>query len=270
MISKLGGLRRKIEKKMGDWIIKNEEKLLNITFNLMLENEERENLSQKIKYYFGKFTSNIIAGKFWGGVVVPINYTIETATRFLSSEEVIEIAKHSKIRAIGECYCRKKYGNPLNLPMRTCMWFSESTYLSELIKERKVPEIDLKLVTLEEIEKTLIMCDGIGLVHTAIFFPSRQNIYVICNCHPSSCIVLQAYLKHGVKALVKSNFIIDYDSEKCINCRKCIQRCYFGALKPDSQGKIRVIKENCVGCGLCVTTCPVKALKLVRRSKEKN
>lgn len=268
MMSKLGSLRGKIEKKLGDWIIRNEEKLLNLTFNLMLENEKRENLSQKIKYYFGKLASKIIAGKFWGGVVVPVNYTIEPTTRFLSSEEVVEIAKNSRIRAIGECYCRKKYGDPLNLPLRTCMWFSESTYLPELVKGHKVPEIDLKPATLKEIEETLKICDEIGLVHMAIFFPSKQNIYVICNCHPSSCIVLQAYLKHGVKALVESNFIIDYDLEKCINCQKCIQRCYFNALEQDPQGKIRVIKENCVGCGLCITTCPVKALRLVRRSKE--
>ena len=264
-MTKLGNVRRKIEKKLGAWIIKNEEKLLNLTFNLMLENEKRESFSQKTKYYFGKLASKIIAGRLWGGVVVPINYTIKATTHFLSSEEVIEIAKHSKIRAIGECYCRKKYGDPVGLPLRTCMWFSESTYLLDLIERRKVPDIDLRPVTLEEIEKTLRMCDEAGLVHLAIFFPSKQNIYVICNCHPTSCIVLKAYLKHGVRALVKSNFIISYEPEKCVNCRACVQRCYFGALKPDPQGKIKVLKEKCVGCGLCVTTCPTKALKLVRR-----
>ena len=69
-------LRRKIEKKLGDWIINNEEKLLNISFNLMLENEEKQSFSQKVKYYLGKIASKILGGRFWGGVVVPLNYTI--------------------------------------------------------------------------------------------------------------------------------------------------------------------------------------------------
>ena len=258
-------LRRKIEKKLGDWIINNEEKLLNISFNLMLENEEKQSFSQKVKYYLGKIASKILGGRFWGGVVVPLNYTIESSTNFLPTEEVLEIAKHSKIRAIGDCYCRKKYGDPLGLPLKTCMWFSESTYLLDLIEQKKIPDIDLRIVSLEDIEETLKKCDELGCVHQAIFFPSRRNIYVICNCHPSSCLVLKAYLKHGVKAVVKSNFTISYDREKCVGCHACIERCYFNALKLSTDGKIEVVEENCVGCGLCVSKCPVGALKLVKK-----
>lgn len=257
-------LRKRIEKWLGSWIIRNEEMLLNLTFNLMLENEKRENLSQRVKHILGKLASRAMAGRVWGGVVVPLNYTIEAAARFLSSEEVMEIARHSKVKAIGECYCRKKYGDPLGLPLRTCIWLSEPTYLPDVIAGHRVPDIDLRPATLEEIEDTLTMSERAGLVHMAMFFPSKQNIYVICNCHPASCVALQAYLKHGVRALVRSNFVVSYDRDRCRGCQTCIHRCYFGALALDSQGKIAILEENCVGCGLCVSTCPAGALKLVR------
>ena len=47
------------------------------------------------------------------------------------------------------------------------------------------------------------------------------------------------------------------DSEKCINCGLCEEKCRFGALK---NGKVN--EYACEGCGVCAYVCPVDAVKL--------
>jgi electron transfer flavoprotein alpha subunit len=53
--------------------------------------------------------------------------------------------------------------------------------------------------------------------------------------------------------------------EKCNLCKKCIERCPFGAIEI-KDNKI-VITEKCNLCGLCVKICPEKAL--IKEEKEK-
>ncbi len=51
------------------------------------------------------------------------------------------------------------------------------------------------------------------------------------------------------------------DKKKCIGCGKCVDICYFNALKLDNN--IPIISEfGCEGCGACELICPVKAIKL--------
>jgi len=55
------------------------------------------------------------------------------------------------------------------------------------------------------------------------------------------------------------------DSEACIGCGKCIDRCFFGAIEikeiPGSKYRMASInEEKCMGCGLCGIGCDQKAL----------
>ena len=83
------------------------------------------------------------------------------------------------------------------------------------------------------------------------------------------------------------NWKIDYDSERCTRCGRCIATCTFGALKMTverraytvSEGNIptpkrafrtipvvtqvATIKNHCVGCGFCEKVCPNDAIKPV-------
>ncbi|MCM8804791.1 MAG: electron transfer flavoprotein subunit alpha [Candidatus Omnitrophica bacterium] len=57
--------------------------------------------------------------------------------------------------------------------------------------------------------------------------------------------------------------------EKCNLCRKCIEKCVFGAIEI-KENKIE-INEKCNLCGLCIKTCPQNALiKEVEKKKEIN
>ena len=52
------------------------------------------------------------------------------------------------------------------------------------------------------------------------------------------------------------------DPDQCTACGACLERCYFGALQADEEGRARVTGEQCIGCGLCRVVCPVEAITL--------
>lgn len=89
-------------------------------------------------------------------------------------------------------------------------------------------------------------------------------------------------------------WIVEYDSEKCMLCGKCVAVCSFGAIKPDVQKrkKVKAIsneegfqidedqkaipvikqvideKQYCRGCGVCTKVCPNGAIKIVKNNTE--
>ena len=60
---------------------------------------------------------------------------------------------------------------------------------------------------------------------------------------------------------LSTNQIAIVDEEKCISCGKCIDTCYFNALKMNNNTP-RVNKFGCEGCGACELVCPVNAITL--------
>ena len=89
-------------------------------------------------------------------------------------------------------------------------------------------------------------------------------------------------------------WIVEYDSEKCMLCGRCVAVCSFGAIKVDVQKRKKVkalsndkgfsidsdqkaipvikqvVDENdfCRGCGMCSKVCPNGAIKAVRNKTE--
>ena len=89
-------------------------------------------------------------------------------------------------------------------------------------------------------------------------------------------------------------WIVEYDSEKCMLCGRCVAVCSFGAIKVDVQKRKKVnalsddkgfsidsnqkaipvikqvVDENnfCRGCGMCSKVCPNGAIKVVRNQTE--
>ena len=68
-------------------------------------------------------------------------------------------------------------------------------------------------------------------------------------------------------AAVHSNYFAEVDSEKCVGCETCLDRCQMEAI--DIIDDIATIDlDRCIGCGLCVTTCSTEALRLTRKSED--
>lgn len=56
--------------------------------------------------------------------------------------------------------------------------------------------------------------------------------------------------------------------EKCDGCRICIEKCPFGAIEIDVNGKA-FINEKCNLCKICIKACPLKAIEIIGEKEKK-
>jgi NAD-dependent dihydropyrimidine dehydrogenase PreA subunit len=212
------------------------------------------------KYSMGVIDKYLLRGR-WGGRVVPLNKNINPETRFLPTQEVLEILNRSNVAGIGWCYCRsvqRKHNEPnCDHPLYTCIHLGFGKSLYEIPNK----SYNLKKVSKQEILELLEDSDKRGLVHQLIFFPSPQFYYIICNCCPCCCVVLNKFLKIGSPQIIESDFIATTDYNKCDGCGGCESWCYFGA-RQISKKKLIFNSTKCFGCGICVSKCPNHAIRL--------
>lgn len=218
-----------------------------------------ENLHMLRQYYIstriGKTEETIKNGQLeYSSKVIPVKKEIAATQYILPSQQAIEFLRNARLVALAKCGCRVAFRN-CNNPVDTCILLDEEA-------EYLISRGYAKKISLEEAKKVLEIADEAGLVHLTLYLPG-QKIYAICSCCSCCCHDLQALLKYGKTFLVaKADYIATCNTELCIGCGVCFERCIFGA-REMLNGKSIVKEENCYGCGLCVTTCPTKASELV-------
>jgi len=206
----------------------------------------------------------LMKGRF-GGKVIPLNVNFEPDSRFLPTQEILTILSKSKVTGISNCYCREtqiKHGNvkTLNYPIRTCIHIG----LGKDLQQIPYKSDNLKKVSRKEVEGLLRKCDELGMVHQLIFFPNPQFYYVVCNCDPQYCVVLNGFLNHGSPQMVKSDFIASTNENLCVDCGKCESWCHFGARIMDNDS-LSFNSSRCFGCGICISKCPSNAIRLISK-----
>jgi NAD-dependent dihydropyrimidine dehydrogenase PreA subunit len=67
--------------------------------------------------------------------------------------------------------------------------------------------------------------------------------------------------------LFHSNFIASVDSNLCIGCESCLNRCQMDAIEM-VENIATVNQKLCIGCGNCVVTCSEEAITLKKKEKE--
>ncbi len=89
----------------------------------------------------------------------------------------------------------------------------------------------------------------------------------ICSCCGCCCGVLEnlKVLPRPVE-FFSSNFFAEVDSELCVGCETCVERCQMDAIKLVKE-KSKIMLKKCIGCGLCVASCPEEAITLVRKEE---
>lgn len=211
-------------------------------------------------YSMGILNKYLLHGR-WGGRVVPLNRNIPVNTKFSPTEEIVEIIQRSNITGVSHCYCRtiqRAFDDPnCDHPLNTCIHVGFGRSFQEI----PYKSVNLKKVAKNEIIKLLRECDERGLVHQLIFFPNPDFYYVICNCCPCCCVVLNNFLESGSPQMIKSDFIAETNSSLCGGCRECGKWCYFGA-RVFHDHKLIFESQNCFGCGLCILRCPNNAIIL--------
>jgi len=92
---------------------------------------------------------------------------------------------------------------------------------------------------------------------------------VICNCHPDTCVSLQAS-QYGKKFSPDFNmnahagYMVERNPSLCDTCSTCAEICPGKALTVKKDTSWDLDREACYGCELCVEHCPKDALTLVR------
>ncbi len=192
--------------------------------------------------------------------VIPIDKGLSHDNKTLHYEDVRNIINNARSFAITHCHCRTQKhlaGEKVcDAPRDVCMSFDFAADF--LVRAGIGHKVDR-----ETIIKKLDLCEKHNLVHMTD--NSRSGFTFICNCCGCCCGILTATTKMGRKTpVIKSSLVVEWDSEKCTHCGKCIKACQVTALSRIN--KVTVFSEElCLGCGVCISTCKEGALSLAPR-----
>lgn len=197
--------------------------------------------------------------------VIPIGESVRAEMDIAPYESAVAIVERARAWAVTDCVCRKQQaliGQPCAHPLDVCMMLSESP---GAFGDPAAPaaEAALRPLTLAQALATLQRAADAGLVHSVS--NTREGLWYICNCCTCACGILRGLVDLGLRNVVApSAFVSQADTDLCIACGACVERCPFGALTLDPP--IRVDALRCAGCGVCIPVCPVSALRLEPRS----
>jgi Fe-S-cluster-containing hydrogenase component 2 len=182
--------------------------------------------------------------------VVPINESITPESRILAYDDVVKIIENAKTLSVTNCSCRVIDG-ACGKPLEVCMQVDRA---AEYNIERGTGRILSKSEALAIVKK----CEEAGLVHVV---DNRQVVgHVICNCCKDCCLNWSV-MKGPKKWVAPSRFAAVVDTDECIGCATCLERCFFDALAMN--GELAFVNaEKCLGCGVCTVSCPTEAIKL--------
>jgi heterodisulfide reductase subunit A-like polyferredoxin len=190
-------------------------------------------------------------------VIIPANIRIEAQQRILDLSGMKRLLKDAKLIALGECYCRKKY-QKCDGPIDVCLNLDKEAedFIAKGLAEKV--NLDTALGALKRSHEA-------GLVHIAYTFKGKEKPEVICSCCSCCCHSMSALVRFGMlNAVVESKYVATNNSETCVNCGTCVERCQFKA-RQMKNGKLFLNGSRCFGCGLCITTCPTQTISLTQR-----
>jgi len=192
---------------------------------------------------------------------IPVGQSISAGLNVLPYERAEEIVRQQTKFLVAPCICRREHhikGAGCDKLMEACLIFG---WGAEYYSRNGLG----RFITLEETLEILRIADEQGLV----LQPSNtQDIVNICCCCGDCCQVLLHLRKQPKPALaVSSPFAAHHDTEICVGCEACVDRCQMEAFAM-GDGVAVLSPDRCIGCGLCVSTCPSGALTLVRKPPE--
>jgi formate hydrogenlyase subunit 6/NADH:ubiquinone oxidoreductase subunit I len=191
--------------------------------------------------------------------VIPVESAVEATPAVETYNRMRDLVRQQEIISVEPCICRKEQGllgNECDKPKEVCLGFGDfARYYIDNGMGRQI-SVDEALAVLDTAEEAgLVACPT-----------NSQEIQAICCCCSCCCPILRfATIAPRPGDLVTSYYEARLDSEACIACELCLERCQMSAIEEidDVWG---IVDGRCIGCGLCVAACPVEAISLVAKS----
>ena len=199
-------------------------------------------------------------------VKIIVNETVDAGVeRILPTQHVEELIRKFDEIALGHCFCRHHKdvaGNPCKQTQEreNCFSFGKSArFTSEQGFSR--------MVTKEEALRVLKKAEEDGLVHKAYHpnFDTSKEETSICNC--CKCCCGNSIAKMIAPITNSTHYLAVVDTDLCIGCGTCVEKCYTGAAFLNEDKKAQRKAELCIGCGLCAHFCPANAIAMMENER---
>jgi ferredoxin len=194
-----------------------------------------------------------------GHRVIPVEQAVPFDAEIFTYERASQLLEGAKAWGVRDCICRvqqRLVGKGCDHPVEVCLVFAP---VEDVFDHSDVT----RAISKEEALRILGETEEAGLVHSAANY--RDGHFYICNCCTCCCAFLRTVAEFGVPtAIARSDFWAVVDSDECVACGDCVERCQFEALSVPEEICV-VDYSRCVGCGQCTTVCPTDALRLERR-----
>jgi len=159
------------------------------------------------------------------------------------------------------CVCRKRYGDST----KYCIGLG---FVADVAAKYPDYTTGVEELSIEDAIEFIRKLDNEKIVHSvsALRVP---YVGMVCNCDLRVCAPYRYRATLGIKsAMYKSEYIFKIDPDRCSQCKKCLTKCLFGAVKVDKSA-IFIDKEKCFGCGMCRTVCEDNAIVSAPRASLK-
>lgn len=177
------------------------------------------------------------------------------------TEVAAQIIKTASRACKFSCVCRKRYGDST----KYCIGLG---FVTDFAAKYPDYTTGVEELAIEEAIEFIRGLDNEKIVHSvsALKVP---YVGMVCNCDLRVCAPYRYRVTLGIKsAMYKSEYIFKIDRDKCSQCRKCLTKCLFGAVKI-GKNVFFIDKEQCFGCGMCRTVCEEKAIISAPRTDAK-
>lgn len=195
---------------------------------------------------------------------VPVNQDVlPDGEEILPLDDWQKIIDRNEVIAVSTCQCRLRrvlqddVVDGCDHPMDTCMSFGEEAqYYIENGLGRQIDQEEARAILQRSVDE--------GMVIQSAYSKASE---VICSCHGDCCDILSSYVALGADGCAAinsmpqvSHYNLVVDTEACIQCGACVDRCPLYAITMTDDGP--VVDAKCVRCGQCATVCPAGARKL--------
>ena len=182
--------------------------------------------------------------------------------KVLPTKDVENIINKFDDIAVGHCFCR----HHKDLLGESCKQTSlrENCFTFGKSARYTTEQGFARMISKEEALEILRKSEEVGLVHKA-FHPHSditKDETSICNCCKDCCGTFEWWRTGMIAMINHAHYLAEFNSEKCIGCGTCVEKCPVNAIALNNKNKAEVNSNWCIGCGVCSYFCPENAIAL--------